>query len=710
MKAISRAAAAATCGLSFALAAGIPVVDAAEPDVQLHDDADGHDWPAFGRTYGEQHYSPLTGINAGNVGRLGLAWSLDLPAGNMVTGPVVVDGVIYLATGYSVVRAVDAASGRLLWTYDPKAPEAAGRKMRFNWGSRGLAWWNGKVYVGTVDGRLIAIDAKSGRPVWSVLTVDPKNAGSITGAPRVFDGKVIIGQSGADFDDFRGYVTTYDAETGRQLWRFHLVPGNPADGFENPAMEMAAKTWSGEWWKYGGGGNVWNAFTYDAETDTIIMGTGNGAPWNHRIRSNGVGDNLFLCSIVALDAKTGAYKWHYQVNPGETWDYNSSTDMQLAELEIGGRMRKVLMTAPKNGFFYVIDRTNGRLISAEPIVPVSWATRIDPGTGRPVEVPGARYPDGSRFLMKPGPMGAHTWLPMAYSPKTRLVYIPTIELMSYYDDVGIDVKNWKRWPGYALDGGLNATIVAPEEAGTNGTSSLLAWDPVTQKKAWQVPTPVFWNGGVLATGGDLVFQGQIDRRFNAYDAKSGALLWSFDAGAPVLAPPVSYTVNGRQYLTVLTGVGTGGGALGPLLTRFGIDYRTVARRVLTFALDGRAGLPKAEFPPIHAMDDPSFRPDPARVARVVERYGRYCTFCHGVEAKSAGVGPDLRASRVPLDTAAFASVVRDGALVPRGMPRFEEFTDEQLADLAFYIRTQAARWRDEERARTTAGAGAVRPR
>jgi len=702
---IVRAVAAMACGVAMILGPGIPAAETGSLDARLRDQADGRDWPAFGRTYGEQHFSPLDEINARNVGRLGLAWSLDLPVGNSVTGPVVVDGVIYIARGYSVVHAIDAASGRELWVYDPKAPEAAGRKLRFNWGSRGIAWWNGKVYTGTVDGRLIAIDAKTGRPVWSVLTVDPKNAGSITGPPRVFDGKVIIGQSGADFDDFRGYVTTYDAETGRQLWRFHLVPGNPAEGFESPAMEMAAKTWSGEWWKYGGGGNVWNAFTYDAETGTIILGTGNGSPWNHRIRSNGVGDNLFLCSIVALDADTGAYKWHYQVNPAETWDYNSSTDMQLADLKIGGRTRKVLMTAPKNGFFYVIDRMNGKLISAEPIVPVSWATHIDLKTGRPAEVRGARYPDGSRFLMKPGPMGAHTWLPMAYSPQTRLAYIPAIELMSYYDDVGIDVKNWKRWPGYALDGGLNATIVAPDEAGTNGTSSLLAWDPVAQKKVWQVPTPAFWNGGVLATGGDLVFQGQIDDRFNAYDAKSGTRLWSFDTGGPVLAPPVSYAVNGRQYVTVLTGVGTGGGALGPLVARFGIDYRTQARRVLTFVLDGNASLPMTEPPPLRPVADPGFRPDAARAAQVAERYGRYCTFCHGVEAISAGVGPDLRASAVPLDAAAFASVVRDGALVARGMPRFEEFTDGQLDDLRHYLRTQAAKLREAQPPGAAGGAG-----
>jgi len=678
--------------------------DATRSAVLLHDDADGRNWPAFGRSYGEQHYSPLAAINRDNVARLGLAWSLDLPAGNVATGPVAVDGVIYFASGYSIVHAVDAVTGRLLWTYDPKVPEAAGAKLRTVWGSRGIAWWNGKVYTGTADGRLIAIDAKSGRPVWSVMTVDPADVRFISGAPRVFDGKVIIGHGGADFGDLRGYVTTYDAETGRQLWRFYTVPGDPAKGFEDAAMAMAAKTWSGEWWKYGGGGNVWNAFTYDAGTDTIILGTGNGSPWNHRIRSEGRGDNLFLCSIVGLDAKTGAYRWHYQVNPGETWDYNASMDMQLADLEIAGRKRQVLMTAPKNGFFYVIDRTNGKLISAEPIARVTWATHIDLETGRPVEVPGARYPDGSTFLMWPGPVGAHTWLPMAFSPKSGLAYVPVIETAASYTDAGIDPGSWRRAPHRSLDGGVNVDFFAASADPLNNTSSLQAWNPVTQKPAWKVPTPGHWNGGVLATAGDLVFQGRIDRRFNAYDAGSGRLLWSFKTEAPVLAPPITYSVGGRQYVTVLAGMSSSASAYGPLMQRFNIDYRTQARRVLTFALDGRGTLPPAPVVVARAVEDSAFRADPARALRAEGMFGRSCAICHGVHAMAAGGAPDLRSSVVPLNPAAFANVVREGALVPRGMPRYEEFTDEELSDLAFYIRTQAAKLRSAQQGASTSSA------
>jgi quinohemoprotein ethanol dehydrogenase len=670
--------------------------DAARSAAALRDDSPGDDWAAFGRTYGEQHYSPLADIDTRNVKRLGLAWAVDLPRANGSTGPVAVDGVVYVAAGLSIVHAIEATTGRLLWTYDPKVHEHAGRKMRTGWGSRGIAYWNGKVYTGTKDGRLIAIDAKTGQPVWSVLTVNSDDSSFISGPPRVFDGKVIIGFGGADFGDLRGYVTTYDAETGKRLWRFYTVPGNPAKGFEDAAMEMAAKTWSGEWWRYGGGGTVWNAITYDAELDTIILGTGNGAPWNHRIRSAGEGDNLFLSSIVGLDAKTGAYKWHYQTNPAETWDYNAAMDMHLADLEIGGERRKVLLTAPKNGFFYVIDRTNGRIVSAEKIAKVTWATHIDLATGRPVEIPESRYPNGTTFVMWPSPVGAHTWLPSAYSPQTRLAYVPVIELSTAYNDVGIDLKSWQRYPGRAVDGGTNPNFIVPDAGPENGTSSLLAWDPVRQKKAWQVPTPGYWNGGLMVTAGDLVFQGQIDRTFNAYDAKSGKRLWRFAAEAPVLSPPITYRAGGRQYVTVVTGMSTSGAAFGPLLERFNIDYRTQARRVLTFVVDGKATLPQSPDEPIRAIADPTFVPDAATANRAIERFGRMCATCHGVDAIAAGAAPDLRASAVPQSVEAFAAIVRDGALEVNGMPRFEEFDDAELDELRQYIRTEAAKLRDRE--------------
>jgi quinohemoprotein ethanol dehydrogenase len=654
-------------------------------DERLKDWNDGGDWAAFGRTYGEQHYSPLKQINAGNLDRLGLAWSFDLGPENSVTGPLAIDGTLYFATGYSLVHAMDAQSGELKWVFDPQAAQAAGRKLRQGWGSRGLGWWNGKIYTGTQDGRLIAIDAKTGKQVWSVMTTEADDYRFISGPPRAFDGKVIIGHGGADAASTRGYVTAYDAETGEQLWRFFTVPGNPADGFESEAMRMAAETWAGEWWKYGGGGTVWNAITYDQELNQIYLGTGNGAPWNHQVRSLGEGDNLFLSSIVALDADSGDYVWHYQTNPAETWDYNAAMDMQVAELEVDGATRKVLMTAPKNGFFYVLDRINGGLISAKPYVPVSWATEIDLESGRPVEVPGVRYQDGGSFRVVPGTYGAHNWLPMSYSPRTGLVYIPAIELSNTFSEEGVDIKNWTRPPDNILDAGANAQFPLDEK----GASALVAWDPVTQTQRWRVPTPAFWNGGTFVTASDLVVQGHIDGSFNVFSAHDGTKLWTFDAGSPAVAPPITYLVGDTQYITVLTGMGTSGTYLGPILERFGLNPAKQARRVLTFALDGKATLPASEGGAVTIPEDLEYKQDKTSEARGLVTYAQRCGICHGFRAVGVGVATDLRASAIVRSTQAFTNVLYDGLLVAGGMPQFDELDDNQVKDLQQYIRSEA---------------------
>ena len=668
------------------LAAAAPPSD----NLLLRDDSDGRNWPAFGRTYGEQHFSPLEQINERTVGKLGLAWYYDLPPGQPVSGPVAVNGVLYTATGYSVVRAFEATTGKLLWEYDPKAPEAAGRKLRQGWGSRGLAYWNGKIYVGTQDGRLVALNASTGQEVWSVMTVDKDDVRFISGPPRVFDGKVVIGNGGADVGSIRGYVTTYDAETGKQLWRFWTVPGNPADGFEDKAMEMAAKTWAGEWWKYGGGGTVWNAFSYDAELDQLLIGVGNGSPWNHKIRSAGQGDNLFLASIVALDAKTGEYRWHYQTTPGESWDYNASMDIQVATLSIDGKPRKVVMQAPKNGFFYVIDRTNGKLISAEPIVRVNWASKIDLETGRPVEMPGIRYENGNRSLLWPGPNGGHNWLPMSFDPRTSIVYIPTLEMPGEYDDRGIDGKTWQRVGGSAVDVAVNANLDVSVKGA--GEGSLLAWDAVRQKQVWRVPLPGFWNGGTMATAGNLVFQGHADGTFNAFQSATGKKLWSFSAGTGVLAPPITYEVNGKQYVTVISGFGSSGALFGQTVARFGWQYRTQPRRVLTFALGGKVKLPRTAKDIVKPIPDPTFVRNDALGDTGAAVYGRRCVVCHGLDVMAAGIAPDLRASPIVQDEAAFNAVVREGVLVPNGMPRFEELTDAEMAGLRQFLRTVGRDW------------------
>lgn len=658
---------------------------------QLVDGSDGADWPAYGRTYGEQHYSPLDLINAGNVDRLGLAWSIDLDTRNSATAPIAVDGILYFATGYSIVHAVEAATGKELWSFDPHAAEAAGIRLRQGWGSRGIAWWNGKVYTGTQDGRLIAIDARTGKPLWSVMTLEKGDYRFISGAPRVFDGKIIIGHGGGDAGATRGYVTAYDAATGSQLWRFWTVPGDPAKGFENDAMKMAASTWSGKWWEHGGGGTVWNAISYDPESDTVFIGTGNGAPWNRRIRSEDKGDNLFLCSIVALDGKTGAYKWHYQVNPGESWDYNAAMDMHLGEVEIAGRPRKVLMQAPKNGFFYVIDRNNGKLISAEKIARVTWASRIDLATGRPIENPAARYPNGAIFELWPGNMGAHSWQPSSFSPRSRLAYIPVRENGHSIDDKGIDPASWKFRPGNIGNLAVNIGL-RPVHDPANNRSYLLAWNPATQKEAWRVPTPGAWGGGVMSTAGGLVFQGQADGMFSAYDDRTGRRVWSFAAGAPILAPPISYKAGGRQYVTVLTGMGTGAAIEADQLPP--IDYRSQPRRVLTFMLDGSARLAPTEMVKLEPAEDPDFRPDKASADRGAASFVR-CLACHGVGAHAAGAAPDLRASTVPTLREVFDQVVRQGALVSQGMPAFPELSNEDIGDIRQYIRAQAEAWRQQ---------------
>lgn len=652
------------------------------PEAQYVDGSSGTDWLGFGRTYGEQHFSPLTQIDSRNVGRLGLAWYIDLPPGNAATEPVEVGGVLYYAQGLSIVHAVDAASGKELWRYDPHAGEKAGLGLRFSWGGHGLCAWNGKIYIGTPDGRLIALDGKTGTLVWSVQNTIKGGGQFISAAPRAFGGKIIVGQGGGDFSFARGYTTAYDAETGHLLWRFYTVPGDPAQGFENKAMAMAAKTWTGQWWKWGGGGEPWNAFAYDAANNQILFGVGNGYPWNREIRSPG-GDNLFLCSIVALDADTGDYRWHYQFNAGDSWDYDATMDIELADLKIGGKLRQAAMEAPKNGYFYVFDRTDGKLLSVGQIAEkLTWAKGIDMRTGRPIEVSGIRYQNGKAFEMWPSPRGAHSWMPMAFSPQTGLVYIPRLSQGLTFDSRGIDAGENLRVVG--------ANIRPPKPNPADETSALIAWNPVTQKLVWEVPTFGGWNGGVLATGGDLVFQGQINGRFSAYAAQDGKELWHFPAQDAVLAAPISYRVGGTQYVSVVVGMAGSAGIDPPSLGGLTFDYRNQKRRVLTFALDGDAELPPAPRPTIQAAPDPDYRPDAALAAKGAAAFGFNCGICHGPEAVSGGAAPDLRTSEVPSTEDMFHAVVHDGTRVAEGMPSFNDLSDSDIAALRQYIRSQAA--------------------
>ena len=664
-------------------------------DKALADESQTANWLAYGRTHNERRFSPSDQINTGNVAKLKVDWFLDLPSDvGLVSTPLVVDGTLYFTGTMNVIRAVDAATGELLWEYDPKVADAIRGKRQAGWKhNRGISFYEGKLFAATWDGRLFALDAKTGKELWSVRTFDIDRALYITGAPKAFNGKVLIGNGGTEAGPTRGWVTAYDADTGEEAWKFYIVPGNPADGFENAAMEMAAKTWTGDWWRHGGGGNAWHGFTYDPEFNAIYICTGNGSTWNRKIRSPGGGDNLFLSSIVALDADTGEYRWHYQTTPGESWDYNSNMDIVLADLRLADDDEpiKAILHAPKNGFFYVIDRSTGKLVSAKAFVETTWATHIDIETGRPVEVPGARYETDAAYIT-PNAYGAHSWHAMSYSPQSGLAYIPAIHLATNYSDLGFDIDGFQMEP-YVGGFGVNPL---PADQPREYPASLIAWDPIRQQAAWQIPQQSVPNGGTLTTAGGLLFQGRADGRFIAYDAKSGEELWNFDMGLGMTAAPITYELNGKQYVSMLVGWGGGSAGLGALFStdkfsgsNLGWDYGKHMRRLVTFSLDGKANMPAQ--PPPHfpqPIEAPEFEIDPALAAQGAAEFGT-CLACHGLNAIAAGMAPDLRASPMPLDFSSFAAVVRDGALVARGMPADPSITDAQLRALQHFIRQRA---------------------
>ena len=649
-------------------------------------DQDGQ-WLAYGRGHDETRYAPLTNIDDGNVQQLGVEWFIDLPNDvGLVSTPLVIDGILYFIGTMNIVRAVDAVSGEIIWTYDPLVAEEVGNKKKVGWvHNRGLSFYGNKVFGATWDGRLFALDYKTGEELWITRTFSIDAPLYITGTPKAFKGKVVIGNGGTENGPARGFITAYDAETGEEAWKFYIVPGNPADGFENSTMEMAAATWTGEWWKHGGGGNAWHGFTYDAEMDALYIGTGNGSPWNAAIRSPDGGDNLFLSSVVALDPDDGEYLWHYQTTPGDTWDYTSTMDIVLADLEINGSTIKALMHAPKNGFFYVINRENGELISAENYVETTWASHVDMSTGRPVEIEGARF-NNSSAKITPGPTGGHSWHAMSFNPDTGLVYIPTIRWGVEYDDQAYtrEFSAGEFEPNFGVDwsGDLDSEI----------SGSLQAWDPVLQEQRWEVDYSHMWNAGTLTTAGNLVFQGTADGHLMAYDAGSGEMLWDFDLGLGISAPPITYRVGNKQYLSVLVGWG-GGGAGG--FDRDGItlgwSYGTHDRRLVTFALGGENELPSQPPPSFPTpLVDTGFGVDSDLAELGSTLYlDNFCSFCHGANAVAAGMAPDLRASSIPLDQQTFASVVRDGALISRAMPAHPELSDLELEAMRHYIRQQA---------------------
>ena len=661
----------------------------------LHADRESENWMTYGRTYDEQRFSPLNQINDRNVSQLGLDWSFDLDTqrGQEAT-PIVVDGVMYFTTAWSKVFAVNAASGKLLWSFDPKVPGAWAVNACCDVVNRGVAVWNGKIFFGTLDGRLISLDAASGKLLWEKLTVDRNSRYTITGAPRVIKGKVIIGNGGGEFG-VRGYVSAYDAETGNLAWRFYTVPGDPSKPFETPVLATAAKTWSGDWWKLGGGGTVWNAITYDPELGQIYIGTGNGTPWSEKLRSPKGGDNLLTCSIVALNAETGEYIWHYQEDPADAWDFDSDEDIILADLVIDGQPRKVLMQAPKNGIFYVLDRTNGALISAKPFTFVNWASGVDVKNGRPIETAIARYQGTNPAPIVPGPMGAHSWQPMSYSPSTRLAYIPV-------NDAGFKYKSSDNFQAKALAPNYGVDVVAagmPQDPAIKkailGTvkGKLVAWDPVQQKAAWAVDRPGPWNGGTLATAGNLVFEGTAGGNFEAYRADNGQKLWSFPAQTGVMAGPVTYSSGGDQYVAVLAGWG----GVFPLAA--GEASLTSGRvrnvsRLLVFKLGGKASLPVPQTLEQVDLTPVSNSASNATIRKGEGLFQTYCAACHGDVGVSGGVLPDLRASATLTEEAWFNIVLR-GVFQSQGMVSFsKELSRGDAAAIRSYVifrRNQDAR-------------------
>ena len=666
----------------------------------INADSEPGSWLAYGRDYAEQRHSPLTQINKDTIDELELAFSVDMyTTRGLEASPIVVDGIMYMTGSWSVVYAVDAKTGEELWSYDPEVPGDWARKACCDVVNRGVAVYEGAVYVASLDGYLISLNAETGEEIWRVNTIiDRSRAYTITGAPRVANGRVFIGNGGGEFG-VRGYVTAYDAKTGKEDWRFYTVPGDPSKPFEHPEMEEAAKTWKGgEWWKIGGGGTVWNSIVYDPDTDTVFLGVGNGSPWTRTIRSPGGGDNLFLSSIVALDPNTGRKKWHYQTTPGDTWDYTAVQDMMLAEMEIDGRDRKVIMQAPKNGFFYVLDRETGELLRANPYVAVNWATHIDMETGRPVENDSRNFAEsGKSKWILPGPLGGHNWQAMSYNPNTGLVYIPAMESPLVFD-VDHDFKATGRYK--YIEGGWNTGVefgrllplLAEHPDFPAAKGYITAFDPLTGKTHWMREYGTHWNGGTLSTEAGLVFQGNGDGFFVAYDAETGKEVWKVNTYTSTIAPPISYAIDGEQYIAIQVGSGGAGG-----LTEAAMPASNIwgnFGRLLVFKLNGGQSIEEPEHWAREIPQPPAIELKAEAIDHGMELYHEVCTFCHGIAVIGGAAIPDLRKMSEQTHRM-FKEIVLEGVLVDRGMSSFADRLSEKDVD-DIYAFIVARSWQDYE--------------
>lgn len=630
------------------------------------------EWLSYGRDYGEQRFSPLNAVNTGNVNGLGLAWSADLDtARGQEATPLVHNGVLYVSTAWSMVKAYDAANGKLLWAYDPKVPRETLVRACCDAVNRGVALYDNKVYVGTLDGRLVALNAATGKPVWQTVAVPNQRDYTITGAPRIVKGRVIIGEGGSEYRA-RGYLAAYDAQTGKLAWKFHTVPGNPKTGFENKAMAAAAKTWAGNWWTQGGGGTVWDSITYDPKTNLILFGTGNAEPWNPQPMGR-KGSNLYTASVVAVHADTGAYAWHFQETPEDRWDFDSDAQITVADVQIDGQVRHVAIHAPKNGHVYVLDVKTGKFLSAKPFVPVNWTTGIDPKTGQPTLNPDARYEKtGKPWLSLPGAVGGHSWQPQSYSQATGYLYIPANIAGFPY----VAAKNWKPSAiGFqtAMDAAataMPANTQMREGAKAQTVGALIAWDVAHQKEAWRVNLNSPWNGGVLSTAGNLVFQGNADGQFVAYSADKGEKLWSFPTQTGVIAAPMTYSIRGEQYVAVLAGWGGVWDIATGVLYNKGAGTRNISR-LLVFKLGATGQLAPPPPPAKMVLDPPAPFGTPQQIAAGAQHFARYCSVCHGDAAVSGDLNPDLRHSGIIASADALKAIVIGGQLHQLGMVSFK---------------------------------------
>lgn len=695
----------AAAGAALILAAcGQGQVQKAEPrgfaavdTARISTESAGNEWLTYGGTYDEQRHSKLTAINKENVSQLGVAWTYDLATNRGVEStPIVVDGTMYVTSAWSVVYALDAKTGAEKWVYDPQADRAVGVKACCDVVNRGVAVYDGKVYVGVIDGRLEALNAETGEVIWSKVTVDQDKPYTITGAPRVVNGKVLIGNGGAELG-VRGYLSAYDTSSGDLVWRFYTVP-NPTkqpDGAasDDAFVQVGNVTWGddGAWTTDGGGGTVWDSIVYDEVNNQIIFGVGNGSPWNRTFRDPSAGDNLFLSSIVAVDVDTGAYKWHFQTTPGDNWDYTATQTIILADLPLGenGAPRRVALQAPKNGFFYVIDAATGEFISGDAYVPMNWATGLDEN-GRPIEVPEARYAK-QPYEQTPGPLGGHNWHPMAFNPDEGLAYIPAQEIPQAYAE---DPRFAARPVGWntGIDFSAGVPPIAPPEVAKFLRASLkgrlIAWDPVARAPRWSVEHGNAWNGGVLSTAGGLVFQGKLSGDFVAYDAATGDKLWSYNLKSGGASGPGTFMIDGEQYVTITTGWGSAFA----LAAGFAYDEKvpSTVGKVVTFKIGGTGEIADSGLAPVDATPKGEAFGSMAVISEGTVHYARNCAVCHGPLAVSSGVLPDLRWSAITANADAWKGVVLEGNLAANGMVSFAEYiTPDEAEAIRAYVLTQA---------------------